>query len=443
MASAADQPKPVTLFYSYSHKDEGLQKELNEHLASLERIGLISPWHDREINAGVEWKGKIDERLDSADLILLLISSSFINSEYCYEKEMRRALERHKQGKACVIPIILRPCRWEHLPIKELQILPKDALPVTKWQRIDDAFNNVVTEIQRAVEDLQRNRPVSERSAAPSEPLIALGPWSPSLESNSSGAERRVRDRDDPALLPDLTVFKEVESPWCPEMVVLPAGEFLMGCSTEDPDNVENARPQHQVSIQRFAVGGYPVTFDEYDHFCAAVGRWKPNDQGWGRGRRPVINVTWNDAKAYCEWLTAETGEAYRLPTESEWEYACRAGTTTRYAFGDRISTAKARYGLLVWSTAEVGCYQPNLWGLFDMHGNVDEWVEDVWHASYVDAPRDGRPWLDGGTQDERVARGGGFSWAESTRLRSYSRARFKYMESDRNIGFRIARTLS
>jgi formylglycine-generating enzyme required for sulfatase activity len=131
------------------------------------------------------------------------------------------------------------------------------------------------------------------------------------------------------------------------------------------------------VSIgQRFAIGRYPVTFDEYDRFCETRRREKPSDNGWGRGRRPVVNVSWLDAQDYISWLSQETGLAYRLPSEAEWEYACRAGTATRYSFGDVLARDNANYAASgLHHTTEVGDYRANPWGLHDMHGNVWEWV--------------------------------------------------------------------
>lgn len=127
-----------------------------------------------------------------------------------------------------------------------------------------------------------------------------------------------------------------------------------------------------------YKMGKYPVTFEEYDAFCEMTGREKPDDRGWGRSRRPVINVSWYDAKAYVTWLSETAGEKYRLPTEDEWEHACRAETTTRYSWGDKDPTPdQANFGCVVNKTTEVGTYPPNPWGLYDMHGNVWEWCED------------------------------------------------------------------
>lgn len=148
----------VQIFYSYSHKDESLRKRLENHLAILQRQGLITGWHDRMIGAGREWKGEIDVALESAQVILLLISPSFVASDYCYDVEMKRALERHEMGQAKVIPVILRPVDWHAAPFGKLQALPRDAKAVTSWRVQDEAFKNVAEGIRGAVEEL-RERP--------------------------------------------------------------------------------------------------------------------------------------------------------------------------------------------------------------------------------------------------------------------------------------------
>src|ERR1035441_2264305 len=131
------QTEPVSIFYSYSHKDEDLRLELEAHLSALRRSGLISEWHDRKIDPGQEWKNQIDQHLDSAQLILLLVSADFIDSGYCMDVEVARARDRHRQDQATIVPIILRPVMWQVIPwLRELQVLPKDALPITQWTRL-------------------------------------------------------------------------------------------------------------------------------------------------------------------------------------------------------------------------------------------------------------------------------------------------------------------
>jgi internalin A len=150
----------LKVFYSYAHKDEQLKNEMEAHLKILERMGLISPWHDRMIRPGDNWAGEIDMNLDIADVILLLVSADFINSDYCYSKEMTMALEREKAGKARVIPVILRDCNWKDAPFGGLQGLPKDLKAVTLWPDRDSAWKDVSEGIERAINSIRAKRSV-------------------------------------------------------------------------------------------------------------------------------------------------------------------------------------------------------------------------------------------------------------------------------------------
>ena len=247
-----------------------------------------------------------------------------------------------------------------------------------------------------------------------------------------------------------------------PDMVRLPGSRFLMGSPDNEPERYDNEGPQHWVQVPPFEIGRYPVTFAQWDACVAAGGcAHKPDDLGWGRGQRPVINVSWNDAQEYVRWLSRVTEERWRLPTEAEWEYAARAGTTTPFYTGDCITTSQANYdgnfdynkcGAKTWfffrkkgvffrKTQPVGNYPANPWGLFDMHGNVWEWVEDLYHKRYKGAPMDGSAWTKGRGR-MRVLRGG--SWSNGPRyLRSANRDWFDPGYRFSSSGFRVARTLT
>ncbi|MDS4042546.1 MAG: formylglycine-generating enzyme family protein, partial [Candidatus Competibacter sp.] len=245
-----------------------------------------------------------------------------------------------------------------------------------------------------------------------------------------------------------------------PEMVKIPAGIFPMGSRDDDREALASEKPRHQVMIKPFEIGKYEVTFDEYDRFAHATGRALPADQGWGRGRRPVINVSWEDAVAYAAWLSKTTGKSYRLPTEAEWEYAARAGSETgrfwgddpkqacQYANGADQSFRQAGYGGEIHdcddgyaNTAEVGSFEANNLGLHDMLGNVWEWVQDSWHGDYRGAPVDGSAWQEA-SGGPRVVRGG--SWSNVPgRLRSAARLRTDPRSRGDSLGFRLARTLT
>ena len=202
----------------------------------------------------------------------------------------------------------------------------------------------------------------------------------------------------------------------CPEMVVIPGGTFTQGSPASEEGRYSDEGPQRRVSVRPFALGVTEVTFAQWDACVSSGGcSHRPVDAGWGRGSRPVINVSWNDAKAYIAWLNRKVeGRPYRLPSESEWEYAARAGTQTRYSWGDGVGRNRANCDGCGsrWdgeSTAPVGSFSPNRFGLHDMHGNVREWVEDCWNGSYSGAPRNGSAWRSGDCS-RAVLRGGSWS---------------------------------
>ena len=259
------------------------------------------------------------------------------------------------------------------------------------------------------------------------------------------------------------TVFSDCAT--CSEMVVVPAGSFMMGSPESEEGRWEYEGPRHRVTIGTpFAVGVYEVTFAEWDACVAAggCGGHRPGDEGWGRGSRPVINVSWEDAQAYVRWLSRETGEEYRLLTEAEWEYVARAGTMTARYWGEG-ETRQCRHGngydrtghaeleLTNWDsascsdgyvhTAPVGLFEPNDFGLYDVLGNVFEWTEDCLNESYSGAPADGSAWSSGDCS-RRVLRGG--YWLDSPRyLRSALRNWGSAGDRSNGIGFRVARTIN
>ena len=245
----------------------------------------------------------------------------------------------------------------------------------------------------------------------------------------------------------------------CPELVVVPSGSFMMGSPSHEEDRDDDEGPVHQVAIAvPFAVGVYEVTFAEWDA-CVAVGGcggYSPDDRGWGRGRRPVVNVSWDDARSYASWLSRRTGGSYRLLSESEWEYVARAGTRTAWHWGEgelrqcRYANGADASTSFSWAigcddghsrTASVGSYGANAWGLHDMLGNVLEWTEDCWNGNYAGAPSDGSAWKSGNCS-RHVLRGG--SWGDGSR-HIRSAYRIQGITGIRNdyLGFRVARTLT
>ncbi len=231
-----------------------------------------------------------------------------------------------------------------------------------------------------------------------------------------------------------------------PEMVVIPAGSFRMGC-VSGVDCFGAEKPVHQVTIpQPLAVGKYEVTFAEWDACVSAGGCGHRLEDVWGRGRHPVMRVSWDEAQAYVRWLSSETGASYRLLSESEWEYAARAGSSTAYSWGNQIGSGRASCDGCgsQWDdsqTAPVGSFSPNAFGLHDMHGNVWEWVQDCWNESYNGAPSNGSAWQ-AGDCSRRVLRGGSWSYYSGA-LRSALRVRDTSGNRLIHYGFRVARTLT
>ncbi len=263
--------------------------------------------------------------------------------------------------------------------------------------------------------------------AAPQKPIVSEDACDGLLVSVATGARPCIKPGSGES-------FKDC--PECPEMVIAPSGAFTMGSPESEPQNESNEGPQHKVTISKpFAVGKFAVTFTEWDACVAAggCGSYRPGDEGWGRGDRPVINVNWNDAKAYVAWLSKKTGKSYRLLSEAEREYVTRAGTATPFWWGSSITPDQANYwgstvpyrgggrkGEFRGKTLSVKSFKPNPWGLYQVHGNVEEWVEDCWHRDYNGAPSDGSAWTSGDCTS-RVLRGG--SWnASPTYLRAAQR---------------------
>ena len=270
-------------------------------------------------------------------------------------------------------------------------------------------------------------------------------PVRPAVQPASSGGvplspeqERALKPKD---------AFKECAT--CPEMVVVPAGSFTMGSPSSEPKRYPNESPQHAVRFARqLAVGRFALTFDEWDG-CVADGGcngYKPNDGAWGRGRRPAINVSWDDAKTYLAWLSRKTGKPYRLLSEAEFEYAARAGSTTAYPWGNDIGKGNANCDGCgsQWDnreTSPVGSFKPNAFGLYDMAGNVWQLVQDCYQDNYNGASTDGSANTSGGCVN-RVGRAG--SWNSNPQfLRAADRSRNTTDDRDGSIGFRVGRTLA
>ncbi|MEH1897021.1 MAG: SUMF1/EgtB/PvdO family nonheme iron enzyme [Nostoc sp.] len=605
--------EPLKVFCSYSHNDEPIKDELAKHLTMLERQGITSTWHERKIPPGKEWDQQINENLNTADIILLLVSSDFIFSKYCWDVEVTKAIERHEAGEACVIPIILRNVFWQDAPFAKLQALPKNALPVKSWSNQDDAFTNVAQGIKVAAEQLIKERqqqrlireaaiieyrhqaeefasdgeisPLesdilkdlqeklkltdTEASAVREKALEPYGTYKKNLdkyrqflasfvdeqgyplhekaeaqletfqkyyrlkdedvvrlkeeqeveyqkrkaerlrlehleqekaenqrqeaerlrlerleqdkaknqrqeaerlrlerleqdkaenqrrkaqlqellkrESSPPGIQTQPFDFETATLTPKSAGFlgrgktyeinrsrgraefftESLGNDAVLEMVAIPGGNFLMGSPESEPERVSYESPQHSVTIQPFFMGKFTVTQSQWKAVAALPKvniDLNPEPSNFKGANRPVEKVSWDDAIEFCARLSKKTEKTYRLPSEAEWEYACRAGTTKPFYFGETITTDLANYngeytygsapkGEYRKQTTDVGKFPANPFGLFDMHGNIWEWCHDEWHENYNGAPKDGSAWLVDNDNQNRLLRGGSLNY--------------------------------
>ncbi len=396
----------LDLFVAYSHRDEALRAELETHLTLLKREGKIRTWHRRQIGAGREWEGEINRHLEAADIVLLLISPDFIASDYCFDREMVRALERHRAGQARVMPVILRPTDWQTADFGRLQALPSNGRAITRWQNRDEAFVEVVRGLRAVIEELRH--PAEQRVEAASR-SAPVGDDS-EFPTASTGLEK-----DGSAL------------------VYVPGGEFDLG--EEDS--------QRRVLLNPYWIGKHPVTNQHYGEFLAATGHRQPacwNDERFNGPLQPVVGVDWYDANAFCAWARLE------LPSEAQWEAAARGQDRRPYPWGREAPTPELADFDKNWQEDKpdaVGAHPRGAgpYGTLDQSGGVWEWCRDDFdEVAYRDRDEQQAPVAEPegakGKTAVRVVRGG--AWLSPSKrllaaLRHGSRAGSRHQD----VGFR------
>ena len=332
--------------------------------------------------------------------------------------------------------------------------VPQTLLLARLIKRLEDELGLAETAAKWAVETwalalgvVQQPLPVIKPTPAPPLPPVVISP--PPLQK---GSEREFLASLTPPVLTPLSVFRDRlrDGSAGPAMIAIPAGGFWMGSPASEAER-RNNEGRHRVLIARpFAIGQYAVTFDEYDRYCDEQRKTKPKDESWGRGKRPVINVSWLDALSYTEWLSAQTGQNYRLPTEAEWEYAARAGTETAFWWGDDISPDQANYngnyayrryglkGTYREKIVPVDQFQSNPWELYQVHGNIWEWTGSQYNETYGGAEMQ---CVNKNIDNPLAVRGG--SWfIQPAWVRSASRDGFDPAYRLNDLGFRLSRSL-
>jgi len=454
------------VFISYSRDDREQVRAIAE---ALTREGL-NVWWDPEIPPGKTFSEVIDQHLNDADVVIAVWSSASIRSNWVQE-EADDGLSRGR-----LIPIMIEPVE---LPRGFKRVQTAD---LTNWRGDprDPQWRLVLSEVRRHVSAPARKttqapkqraaRPAGDANVgeAPQRKKSGVGglvvavvllagvgggayyfltqPEAPSLAAlmpQTSSAEAA-------ALAPGETL-KDCDA--CPPLVVIPPGEFVFGAPPDETSHEKTETPQVPITIAApFALGVHEVTFSEWAA-CVADGGcdgFSPADYGWGGGDQPVVGVTFERAEAYLAWLSAKTGESYRLPSEAEWEYAARAGADSPFSFGEKISTRNANFnGQYPYAGGRkessrgkplpVGSFAANDFGLYDMHGNVWEWTADCWRASHAGALTDAAPVA--GQCRSAVVKGGAWN-SGAWRLRAAHRRATTKSDADYDTGFRVLREL-
>jgi formylglycine-generating enzyme required for sulfatase activity len=441
-----------TIFISYSHKDKRWLEELTDFLKPLERAKKVSLWIDHaKIKSGDSWKQEITQALAEAELALLLVTQRFIVSDFIHQNELPQLLERARTEGVKILWIALSRSTVRDTEINTYQALNDPGKPLDRLRpaRRNDVWHEIYEKIKQALEEapVQPEKVIGEipEDIAPSEPETAPArveqdiAAAPPLQPEMGKIEARAPTNKEMASGETGPAAEEVITNSVGMTVrLIPAGTFQMGSPKGEKGRFDNER-QHQVFLSRpFYLQTTPVTQGQWRQVMGSTPA--SFQEGWEDC--PVEKVSWDEAQEFVAKLNQmEEIDAYRLPTEAEWEYACRAGTTTRFGCGDE----EAKLPDYAWfaensggKTHPVGQKEPNAWGLYDMHGNVWEWCQD-WYEEYPPGPVTDPPGSD--TGEYRVLRGG--SWGNFS---GYLRSAVRYLIDPDNrsnyVGFRVARTV-
>ncbi len=412
---------PVKIFIAYARLDVAYLQQVRKYLHPLERRKIIQVWYDGEIASGEPWEQHIKDNLQSAQIILLLVSANSLYSEYFYDKEMKKALERHENKEAIVIPIILDDCMWEHTELGRLQALPQDGEPIEDWVRPSKAYKNVAEGILERVKKLKAKAIEAQKLKKYQSLLQSANKsyqnkdWKISLQLYQEAANFKTTTQIEERIQ---ILQKELKkqaryNSLHPEikkllqnMVLVEGDTFQMGT-----DDYGKCMPIHPVTVDNFEIARFPVT---QTLWRAVMGSDPPKLGFKGCDECPVERVSWDDCQGFFEKLNELTGERFRLPSEAEWEFAARGGNKSQgytYSGSNNIDEVAWYRGNSGSKTHPVGQKKANELGLHDMSGNVWEWCEDDWHENYEGAPEDGKAWVETKRMSYRVLRGGSWSF--------------------------------
>lgn len=429
------------IFVSYSSKDRDIAVTF---CAALSALGY-TVWRDNLLTPFEAWDEVLERELNTARCVLVLWSPNAVQSQWV-RNEASRALRQNK-----LVPLRVAQCEpplgFEHVQIADLVGWQGDDAHVG-WSRALGWIESFTGRAPSAAAGAKTH------TAGDLSALIKI--WE-EVRADASREELAVFLRDvagTPLAMAVSIRMKQLggsvvgrdwrDHPHLSVLITLPTGAFLMG--SDDAGSADNEGPPTRVTIgSAFAIGRDPVTVKEWRAYLADTGRSVAASGAFGSLRHPVTNVSWEDASAYCEWASRLSGARYRLPSEAEWEYACRAGSETAYAFGADIGAQHANFapegaGAATGKTTPPGFYPPNAFGLHDMHGNVSEWCADTWRPNHVG--RVGAEVILNGAPARRAVRGGSWYTLKSD-TRSSSRIAVELSQRTNDLGFRIVREIA
>ncbi|WP_375327975.1 SUMF1/EgtB/PvdO family nonheme iron enzyme [Microcystis sp. BLCC-F210] len=431
----------IQIFLAHASEDKPAVLALYNR---LKQAGY-KPWLDKkDLIAGQIWRDEIPKAIKASQIFLACLSGKSANKQGYIQRELRIALDTLGEmlpGTIFFIPMRLEECEIPDLRLAEVGLNLRDIHRLDYWE--EDGFE----QLERAIG--------YQFKLEPEEPKQLLSVFNfEVVRVNAKGEQIKKESKQSQYFREDLGNGITLE------MVAIPGGTFLMGTEDEEIERLvkkfnweglRSERPKREVNVPPFFIGKYPITQAQWKAIAATAKidiDLETNPSNFKGDELPVERVNWYQATEFCKRLSRETKREYRLPSEAEWEYACRAGTTTPFYFGETITGELANYrasktyaeeakGEFRKQTTPVGQFPPNAFGLYDMHGNVWEWCADTWHDNYDGAPTDGSAWIEKGNDNFSPLRGGSWYFFP-TFCRSAFRDYYYRRDGNSNDGFRV-----